>query len=59
MNLTLRQSAEIERIKSEIADQYGVTDFEDIDRGKVTSRANGDIIRTLDELAEKAATSGR
>ena len=39
MNLTLRQSAEIERIKSEIADQYGVTDFEDIDRGKVTSRA--------------------
>lgn len=59
MNLTLRQSAEIERIKSEIADQYGVTDFEDIDRGKVTSRANGDIIRTLDELAEKAVTSGR
>jgi len=53
MKLSLRQNAEIERMKSEIAYQYGVEDFEDIDRGKVTSRANGDIVSTLEELAEK------
>ena len=53
MKLSLRQNAVIERMKSEIAGQYGVDDFEDIDRGQVTSRANGDIARTLVELAEK------
>lgn len=53
MKLTLRQNAEIERMKSEIAHQYGVKDFGDIDRGKVTSRSNGDIARTIVELAEK------
>jgi hypothetical protein len=53
MKLSLRQNAEIDRMKSEIAHQYGVEDFEDIDRGKVTSRANGDITRTLVELAER------
>ncbi len=31
MNLSLRQSAEIKRMKSEIAWQYGVKDFEDIE----------------------------
>ncbi|MDF2655396.1 MAG: Small, acid-soluble spore protein alpha/beta type [Bacillota bacterium] len=53
MKLPLRQSAVIERMKSEIASQYGVKSFEDIDRGKVTSRSNGDITRTLVELAER------
>jgi len=53
MKLSLRQNAEIERMKSEIAQQYGVKDFEDIDRGKVSSRSNGDIARTLVELAER------
>ena len=53
MKLNLRQNAVIERMKSEIASQYGVDDFEEIDRGKVTSRANGDIARTLIELEEK------
>ncbi len=53
MKLSLKQNAEIERMKSEIAHQYGVKDFEDIDRGKVTSRSNGDITRTLVELAER------
>lgn len=56
MKLTLRQDAEIKRMKSEIAGQYGVSDFEDIDRGKVTSRANGDIVSTLIELEEKKLT---
>ncbi len=53
MKLTFRQNAEIERMKSEIAHQYGVKDFRDIDRGKVTSRSNGDIEKTLVELADK------
>ncbi len=53
MTLSLRQNAEIERMKSEIANQYGVKDFDDIDRGKVTSRANGDIVNTLVELKER------
>jgi hypothetical protein len=37
MKLSLRQNAEIERMKSEIAWQYGVEDFEDIDRSKFFS----------------------
>ena len=53
MKLSLRQNAEIERMKSEIAHQYGVEDFEDIDRGRVSSRSNGDIARTLVELTER------
>jgi hypothetical protein len=53
MKLSLKQNAEIDRMKSEIAHQYGVDDFEDIDRGKVSSRSNGDIARTLAELAER------
>ena len=48
-----RQCAEIERMKSEIAQQYRVATFDDIDRGEITSRANGDIIRALVEIAEK------
>ena len=53
MKLSLRQNAEINRMKTEIAQQYGVEDFEDIDRGKVTSRSNGDIVKTLVEMAER------
>ncbi|HVI42097.1 MAG TPA: small, acid-soluble spore protein, alpha/beta type [Anaerovoracaceae bacterium] len=53
MKLSLRQNAEIKRMKTEIAQQYGVEDFEDIDRGKVTSRSNGDIVKTLVEMAER------
>ncbi|MDD4564379.1 MAG: small, acid-soluble spore protein, alpha/beta type [Eubacteriales bacterium] len=53
MNMMLRQRAEIERIKSEIANQYGAAAFEDIDRGEMTSRENGDITRTLVALAEE------
>ncbi|MBR0597155.1 small, acid-soluble spore protein, alpha/beta type [Sinanaerobacter chloroacetimidivorans] len=53
MNLTLQQEAIIKRVKSEIAHQYGVKDFDDIDRGKVTSRANGDIVKTIAEMAER------
>jgi len=53
MKLSLRHNAEIDRMKSEIAHQYGVKDFDDIDRGKVTSRSNGDIKSTLAELAER------
>lgn len=53
MKLSLRHNAEIDRMKSEIAHQYGLEDFEDIDRGKVSSRSNGDIERTLVELAER------
>jgi hypothetical protein len=52
MKLSLRQNAEIMRIESEIAHLYGVDNFEDIDRGKVTSRSNGDIVKTLTELAK-------
>lgn len=55
MKLSLRQNAEIMRLESEIAGLYGVDDFENIDRGKVTSRANGDIVLTLEELAAKKA----
>jgi len=54
MKLNFRQNAVIQRMKSEIASQYGVDDFEDIDRGKVTSRSNGDIVKTLIELDEKS-----
>ena len=44
---------EIEKMKMEMAKEYGVADFEDIDRGSLTSRVNGNIIRTLIEMAEK------
>jgi hypothetical protein len=53
MNISIRHNAEIERMKSEIARLYGVDDFDEIDRGKVTSRSNGDIARTLLELGER------
>lgn len=53
MKLSLRQNAIIERMKSEIASQYRVKSFDDIDRGEVTSRSNGDIARTIVELAER------
>lgn len=56
MKLSLRQNAEIMRMETEIAHLFGVDDFEEIDRGKVTSRANGDIVLTLEELAEKKAS---
>lgn len=55
MKLSLRQNAEIMRMESEIAHLYGADDFEELDRGKVTSRANGDIVLTLEELAAKKA----
>ena len=57
MKLSLRQNAEIMRLESEIAHLYGTDDFEEIDRGKVTSRANGDIVLTLEELAAKKASA--
>lgn len=41
MKLSLRQNAEIERMKSEIAYQYGVKDFEDIDRSLFSSGTKG------------------
>jgi hypothetical protein len=43
-------------METEIAHLFGVDDFEELDRGKVTSRANGDIVLTLEELAEKKAS---
>lgn len=52
----MRQNAEIKRLESEIARLYGADEFEEIDRGKVTSRANGDIVLTLEELAAKKAS---
>ena len=55
--MNLPQNVDIERAKSTIANQYGVTDFENIDRGEVSSRSNGDITRTLVEMAEKQMTS--
>lgn len=58
MKLSLKQNAQIRRMESEIARLYGVDDFEDIDRGKVSSRANGDIVETLDELAERKSPGG-
>lgn len=57
MNLSLRQNAEIMRLESEIAHLFGADDFEEIDRGQVTSRANGDIVLTLEELAEKRSAN--
>ncbi|HHU18553.1 MAG: small, acid-soluble spore protein, alpha/beta type [Anaerovoracaceae bacterium] len=59
MSMTLRQRAEIERLKSEIAHQYGAATFEDIDRGKLTSRFNGDVMGTLIKLAEEEFKSNR
>lgn len=56
MSLTLRQNAEIQRAKSEIANQYGAANFDDLDRGNITSRANGDIVRTLVEMGEEQLT---
>ena len=53
MKLTLQENAVIDRAKAEIASEYGVEDFEDIDRGNVSSRANGDLTRTLVEMAEE------
>lgn len=53
MKLTLQENAIINRAKTEVANQYGVENFEDIDRGNITSRANGDIVKTLVEMAGK------
>jgi len=57
MKLTLQENAIIKRAKSEIANEYGVESFEDIDRGNVTSRANGDIVKTLVELSNNQIIS--
>lgn len=57
MKLTLQENAVIDRAKTEIANEYGVENFEDIDRGNVSSRSNGDITRTLVEMAEKQIDS--
>ncbi len=51
-------SVNVKKMKTEIAKEYGVTDFKDIDRGNLTSRANGDITRTLVEMSEKAMQDG-
>lgn len=53
MKLDESQADEVKKLKTEIASIYGVKDFEDIDRGNVSSRANGSITRTLVEMAEK------
>ena len=58
MKLSLRQNAQIKRMESEIARLYGLDDFEEIDRGQVTSRSNGDIVLTLEELAERKESTG-
>ncbi len=47
----------IKQEESKIAHQHGLENFKDIDRGEVTSRANGDILKTLAEL-EKNTGSG-
>ncbi len=52
------KTGDIKKMKAEIAEEYGVADFEDIDRGSLTSRANGDITRTLVEMSEKAMQDG-
>lgn len=59
MSMTLRQKAEIERLKTEIAHQYGADTFEDIDKGELTSRFNGDIMGNLINLAEEEFKSNR
>lgn len=58
MKLDESQIADVKKKKTEIAAEYGVNDFEDIDRGNVTSRSNGDITRTLVEMAEKKLQDG-
>ena len=52
------QDVDVKKMKMEIAEEYGVKDFKDIDRGNLTSRANGDITRTLVEMSEKAMQDG-
>ncbi len=52
------ENVDIKKLKSEIAAEYGVADFDDIDRGNLTSRANGDITRALVEMSEKAMHNG-
>ena len=51
-------NTDIQKMKSESASDLGVKDFEDIDRGQLTSRANGDITRALMELAERKLDDG-
>ena len=53
MKINMQLVDEVIQRESEIAQQHGVENFEEIDRGRVTSRANGDILRTLDELNQK------
>lgn len=53
-----QDNVDVKKMKMEIAEEYGVKDFEDIDRGNLTSRANGDITRTLVEMSEKAMQDG-
>ena len=45
---------DVKEMKTEIAREFGVSDFEEIDRGELTSRENGDITRTLVALAEES-----
>jgi hypothetical protein len=47
MKLSLRQNAVIKRMKSEIAFQYGVKDFEDIEGGRFASRVNNGTVKNL------------
>jgi hypothetical protein len=54
----LEKNVDIKKMKAEIAAEYGVADFNDIDRGNLTSRANGDITRALVEMSEKAMQDG-
>jgi hypothetical protein len=58
MKLDQSQIAEVKKKKTEIAREYGAADFEDIDRGEVTSRSNGNITRALVEMEEKKLESG-
>jgi|GEM_PF-5191220 len=50
MKINMELVNEIKDKEAEMAHLYDVEKFPDIDRGKVTSRANGDIIKTLEEL---------
>lgn len=50
MKINMELVDEIKQEESKIAHQHGLDDFKDIDRGEVTSRANGDILKTLAEL---------
>ena len=59
MKINMELVDEIKQEESKIARQHGLDDFKDIDRGEVTSRANGDILKTLAELDKTSKTGAR